>query len=278
MWAECVVPSLLPFMIICALLSSLGAIDALSRPLYALSKRLKLPNCALPLFLLSAISGYPTGSRLVQEFCNSGAISPHQSKILAPLCSVCGPLFALGTVGYKAFGNSATGAKLFIACLISVLATSLIYCRFAKCERSEKLPPKIKRSDNLLQDAFYGGVCACLTAGAFICFFYTLSKIISDFNLFNPLIWLLYPLIGESATGLCEGLCEATGGCFAVANAGGFFALPCAGFLCVFGGASILLQQLSYLTKCKVKPLFFITFKFVQGVLAFALLCLFSLF
>lgn len=278
MWAECVLPSLFPFMVICSLLSSLGAIDFASRPLFKLSKKLKLPSCALPLFFMSSIAGYPAGSRLVAEYYKSGLISRSEAKKLAPLCSVCGPLFALGTIGIKAFGGGYAGVKLLCASLISVLSTSLIYCRFAKSQNTEELP--IIKSDrgNLLENAFYGGVTACLTAGAFICFFYTLSEIISDFNIFMPIEFILSAALGDCAQGLCQGLCEATGGCFAVAASGGFFALPCAGFLCVFGGASILLQQLCYLTECGVKPLFFITFKFVQGVVAFGILCLFSLF
>ena len=89
---------------------------------------------------------------------------------------------------------------------------------------------------------------------------------------------MLAPLLGkEIAGGLCTGLCEATGGCFSLARSGGFFALPLAGFLITFGGASIILQQMCYLGKCGVKAWFFIAFKLLQGVICFALLCLFSL-
>ena len=116
-------------------------------------------------------------------------------------------------------------------------------------------------------------------AGGFICFFYTLSKVFADFGIFKPLELAFAPLFGQAAAqGLCTGLCEATGGCFSAAAAGGFFALPIAGFLITFGGASILMQQLCYLNKCGVKAGFFIGFKFLQGVITFALLCLFSLF
>ena len=130
----------------------------------------------------------------------------------------------------------------------------------------------------MLYDSFYGAVNAVLCAGGFICFFYTLSKAVQDYNLLLPLTALLRPLIGESADGLCLGLIEATGGIFAAAKSGGYFALPTAGFLLVFGGGSILLQQLCYLTKCNIKPASFIFIKFIQGVAAFIILCLFGLF
>ena len=280
LWAECVLPSLFPFMVITMLLIGLGAPQAAARPLKKFTEKLNLPPAALPLFLMSAASGYPAGSRMLYEYYDGGLIGERDAKKLAPLTSACGPLFALGTVGSKAFGGGYAGVKLFSACLLSVVGTSVIYSLLSKKSNPPSViaPPK-KRDNNVLFSAFSGAVNASLIAGGFICFFYTLSKIIADFNILMPLSALLSKLFGKGvADGLCAGLCEATGGCFAVASAGGFFALPCAGFLMTFGGASILAQQLCYVVKCKVKASFFILFKFAQGLVCFALLCLFSLF
>lgn len=279
LWATNVLPSLFPFMVITLLLIKLGAAQFAAKPFKRLSRKLKLPNVSVPLFLMSVFSGYPAGSRILYEYCESGLIDRSEAKKLAPLLSTCGPLFALGTVGARAFGGGGAGAKLLSACLISVVTTSLIYCLLSGRGETrtplKKLPPN---GGDALYSSFYNGVTACLVAGGFICFFYTLSQVIADFNIIKPLAVILAPLFGgEAANGLCQGLCEATGGCFAVAKAGGFFALPLAGFLLTFGGASILSQQLCYLTKCGIKPAFFVGFKFLQGVLAFGLLCLFSL-
>lgn len=279
LWAESVLPSLFPFMIISLLLIKLGAAQIAAKPFQRVSEKLKLPNVGVPLFLMSVFSGYPAGSRILYEYCEQGLIDKSEAKKLAPLLSTCGPLFALGTVGARAFGGGGAGPMLLCACIISVVSTSLLYCLIAG--RKQAPPPLIKlnpKGGNALYDSFFGGVTACLVAGGFICFFYTFSQVIADFNIFKPLALALSPLLGaDTASGLCLGLCEATGGCFAVAHAGGFFALPVAGFLLTFGGASILMQQLCYLTKCGVKPAFFIGFKFLQGVLCFGLLCLFSL-
>lgn len=279
LWAECVLPSLFPFMVICLLLIKMGAPEAIARPFKGLSA-LHLPQCALPLTLMSAVSGYPAGSRMVSEFYDCGKIDEWQAKKLAPICSTCGPLFALGTVGGKAFGGGGAGVKLLVACLVSVIATSLAYCALGKdsgAPSALKLSPK--REQNALYSAFYGAVTASLVAGGFICFFYTVSQIVADFCLLAPLNSALALVFGDGlAHGVCLGLIEATGGCFALAGAGGFFALPLAGFLITFGGASILLQQYCYLQACKVKAGFFFAFKFVQAVICFALLCLFNLF
>lgn len=279
LWGECVLPSLFPFMVITLLLIKSGAPQAAAKPFAKACRKLKLPTAALPLFIMSAISGYPAGSRILSEYYECGLIDSAQAKKLAPLCSTCGPLFALGTVGIKAFGGKGDGIKLLCACLISVMVSSLAISFFIKDSYTpQSLNPKKRSDENPLYASFYGAVNASLVAGAFIAFFYTLSKIFADFQIFKPLEYPLSLLFGKNlSAGLCSGLCEATGGCFALGSEGGFFALPLAGFLTTFGGASIISQQLCYLLKCKVKAGYFIAVKAVQGVICFALLCLFSL-
>lgn len=279
-WAESVLPSLFPFMIVTAILMKTGAAEVASKPFIRVCGRLKLPPAAAPLFAMSVCSGYPAGSRMVSEYYSGGLISESDCKKLAPMCSVAGPLFITGTVGYKAFGGGTVGIKLMCACLISVISTSLLYCLLSKDKPDSVKPlPLAVRQKDVLYDSFYGAVIAVCLAGAYIAFFFTLSRVLSDFKLLSPLSFALSPVLGkECATAFVSGLCEATGGCFALARAGGFFALPLAGFLITFGGASIIAQQAAYLNKCKVSTGFFTLFKLVQGVICFALLCLFSLF
>lgn len=278
-WAECVLPSLFPFMIVTAVLIKTGVAETAAKPFSPLCDRLKLPRAAFPLFLMSACSGYPAGSRMLNEYYADGLIDQNDCKKLAPLCSTAGPLFITGTVGYKAFGGGDAGIKLLCACLISVISTSVIYSLASKTEpRGNRPLPNPVRSKNVLYDSFYGAVTAVCLAGGFIAFFFTLSQVLADCKIFTPLVYALTPLFGEScSSAFVGGLCEATGGCFALADGGGFFALPLSGFLITFGGASIIAQQACYLNKCAVKTSFFIIFKFIQGALCFALLCLFSL-
>lgn len=279
-WAESVLPSLFPFMVITAILMKIGAAEIASKPFARACGKLKLPNAAAPLFAMSVCSGYPAGSRMVNEYYAGGLLSENDCKKLAPLCSTAGPLFITGTVGYKAFGGGTAGIKLLCACLISVISTSLVYSLLSKSGTDGDKPlPLAVRERDVLYDSFYGSVIAVCLAGGYIAFFFTLSRVLTDFKLLSPLSFALSPVLGqECAAAFVGGLCEATGGCFALADAGGFFALPLAGFLITFGGASIIAQQVGYLNKCNVKTGFFTLFKLLQGVICFALLCLLSLF
>lgn len=275
LWAECVVPSLFPFTVVCLLICGLGGIERVSAPFGGVCKKLNVSPAALPLFLLSAMSGYPTGSKLLSEYRLSGKITESDAQTLAPICSVCSPTFALSTVGYKAFGGAYYGVKLLLTVHIATLLTAVV-CKFFS-KKSTPTAAKITqrtKNDDLLYDAFYGAVTAVLCAGGFICFFYTLSQAVADLNVLAPLTLVLRPVFGDACNGLALGLIEATGGCFAAARAGGFFALPIAAFLLTFGGASILLQQLFYLKKCNVRQGRFLIIKLAQGLAAFTLCCL----
>lgn len=278
LWAESVVPSLFPFMVITVLLIGTGFTERVSAPLSSVCGKIKLPPSALPLFMMSCMSGYPAGSRCVAEYHKNGLITSSDAKKLSVLCSTSGPLFIIGTVGVRAYGDSHKGYLLLSVCLGTVIVTSLLYCILSKSEPERQSLKPIESRANLLYDSFYGAVTAVLLAGSFIVFFYTLSKALSDLHLFAPLEFALSPAIGEDcAKALCMGMIEATGGCFSLAKAGGFFALPLTGFLITFGGISIVLQQMCYLEKCGVKYSFFILFKLAQGFICFLLLCVIQL-
>lgn len=278
MWAESVVPSLFPFMVITALLIGTGFTQKISAPMNGICARFKLPPSALPLFMMSCLSGYPAGSRCVAEYLNYGFINYGDAKKLSVLCSTSGPLFIVGTVGVKAYGDSLKGYILLAACLGTVAITSIIYCLVSPERSTARLFRQNQSRTNLLADSFYGAVTAILLAGSFIVFFYTLSKVLEDMHVFAPLELVLSPVFGrQCAAALCTGMVEATGGCFSLANAGGFFALPLTGFLITFGGTSIVLQQMCFLEKCGVRYSFFISFKLAQGIVCFFILCLVQL-
>lgn len=274
MWAESVVPSLFPFMVITSLLGGMGFARRAGAPLAPLCRRLKLPPSAPPLFVLSWLSGYPAGSRCVAEHMSNSGANADDAKKLAALCSTSGPLFIVGTVGTRAFGDPAKGGLLLAVCTFSVIICVIFYCALSSPSKSTPYSLPAKNRGNALADSFYGAVSAVLLAGAFIVFFYTLGAAMDNLKLFAPATALLGSFIGEDcAAALCRGCVEATGGIFALAAGGGTFALPLAGFLITFGGASILAQQMAFLQKCGVSARFFVSFKFVQALLSFALVC-----
>ncbi|MGN0814393.1 MAG: hypothetical protein ACI4MH_04085 [Candidatus Coproplasma sp.] len=277
LWAECVLPSLFPFMVITLILVKTGFAQSASRPFAKAAGAFRLPPVAASVFLMSVCSGYPAGSRIVCEYFEGGELNAGDAKKLAALCSTSGPLFIIGSVGYKMFADKRTGLLIYAAHILSVAVVGAAYCLL--CKRDDSPRGKLKRADgNILYDSFYSAVISVIVAGGFICFFYTLSAVIQDIRLLYPLGLVLKFLFGENtATAVCTGLCEATGGCAALAACNSPFSVPLAGFLITFGGISIIFQQLCYLTRCGVKSSAFISVKLLQGLLCFLLLLPFYL-
>ncbi len=278
LWAQCVLPSLFPFMIVTMIFIKSGAAQRASRPLSKLSRGLNLPDIFAVCLLMSLCSGYPAGSRVVREFYDTGAISANDCKKLAAMCSTSGPLFIIGTVGAKCFQNKLTGALIFAAHAFSVIAVALVYSIKTKGE-SFNAPPlqKAKNTDNILYDCFYSAIISVCVAGGFIAFFTCVSQIAADFKLLYPLEKLISPFTGDAiARAISSGLIEATGGCALAAASGGKFAVPAAGFIITFGGVCILSQQLCYLNGAKVSAKFFVFIKFIQAVLCFLILLPFA--
>lgn len=275
MWAECVLPSLFPFMVITLIFVKTGIAEKASLPLKRVTGIFKLPPAAGACFLLSLCSGYPAGSRVLSEFYESGSLSSDDCKKLAPLCSTSGPLFIIGSVGFKMFGDKYAGVKILLAHILAVTVSSLVISLFTK--KSAAAPLKRAPADkNVLYNAFYGAVISVTVAGGFIAFFFVFAKFCADFNLLYPLEkFLCFFLSEENSSAVCTGLIEATTGCREIAVSGANkLNIALAGFLITFGGVSILLQQLSYLTKAQVKPVRFILIKLLQAFLCFGILLL----
>lgn len=271
LWAQCVLPSLFPFMVVCAIMVNTGLAEKLSAPLKKVCGVFKLPQSAAICFLMSISSGYPAGSRTVSQFYASGACTKEGCAKLAYLCSTTGLLFAIGTVGAGMFGDGCAGAKLFVAHIFAVAVVSLIISLAGK--RCGGAPPLASGRGDVLYESFYGSVSAALTAGAFIAFFYTAAAMAEDFYILYPTEKVLTIFMDENAAkATAAGLIEMTGGCAQLAASGSPLALPLAGFTVTFGGACVILQQLSFLTKTGVKPARFILVKFIQAVLCFFIL------
>ena len=274
MWAECVLPSLFPFMVITLIMIKSGFAEKASLPLKKVTGLFNLPPAAAVCLLISICSGYPAGSKCLLEFYENGSLSKKDMKKLSVLCSTSGPLFIIGSVGVRMFGNKNAGWKMLLAHFLSVLVIALGIALFSKREKREEIR-RAPATNNLLYDSFYGAVISVAVAGGFIAFFSVTARIFSDFGfliVFEKFICLFTN--EQAASALSLGFIEATIGCRELSVSGSKLALPFAGFLITFGGVSILLQQLAYLQKAGVNPLYFVTVKFVQGIGCFLILLL----
>lgn len=274
LWAKAVLPALFPFFILTALLTKIGAAEKLADKLAPFMKKIKLPGAAAYCFIMSAVSGYPVGSRIVADLAARGALTPAQAGRISALCSTSGPMFLIGSVGSAMFGSVKAGAVLLASHILGVLLVYFLFLPLLK--PLPDAPPRLRtvNADTVLHDSVYEAVISILCVGGFVAFFYVLTQACADLRLLSlPQGALGTFLSASDAEGAVAGLLEATHGCAALAAGEGPLALPLAAFTVTFGGACILAQQLGYLKKAGVKAAPFIGMKALQGAAAF-LLCL----
>lgn len=276
MWAECVLPSLFPFMIITLVFIKTGIADKASLPLKKVTGMFRMPPAAAVCFVMSICSGYPAGAKAVSEMHANGCITADEANKLSCLCSTSGPLFIIGSVGYKMFGDKGAGWAILLCHALAVISVSLALSFFSG-KAVTRTVARAEISKNVLYETFYSGVISVAVAGAYIAFFYVFGQIAADFDILYPIEKILCLFTdADTASAVCRGMIEVTAGCRALSVNKGAFSVPFAGFLITFGGISIIMQQLGFLSASGVKPLRFIGVKFLQATLCFLLLLPFA--
>lgn len=264
LWVTAVLPTTFPFLFLTGLL--------VNSPVYSrLSAKLSRPMGALfgvsgaggGVILLSALSGYPVGARTLNELVLSGTIEKDEIVRLAPLCSTSGPMFLIGTVGCMLYRNALSGVILLISHLAAVYLTGLCSRLFFRtAPRRTVLKPHV--SDRA--DVMFSAVSAVLCVGGFIAVFSCFSQMLSDLGLFR------FAPFGTYSEGIFQGILEMTTGCNTLSRIQTPLSLACSCALVTLGGACVLAQQFSFLSKTGMKLLPFLLAKCIQTALAF-LLC-----
>lgn len=102
LWANSIVPSLLPFFVATELLSHTFIVPLFGKLLNGFMRPLfNVPGeGAFPL-IMGIISGYPTGAKIVSDFYKNGVLSKQEAERLIAFTNNSGPLFIVGTVRSK---------------------------------------------------------------------------------------------------------------------------------------------------------------------------------
>lgn len=125
LWANSVVPALLPFFIATELLSHTNVVAFIGKLLNKYMKPIfNVPGIGAYAFIMGIISGYPVGAKIVTKFRQDGVCSKAEAERLLAFTNNSGPLFIIGTVGISLFGNSTIRLITFFNTFFS-----MYYCR-----------------------------------------------------------------------------------------------------------------------------------------------------
>ena len=286
LWANSVIPSLLPFFIATELLLQTNIVDHLGRFLNFIMRPLfNVPGIGGVAFIMGIISGYPIGAKISADLREQNLITKTEATRLISFTNNSGPLFIIGTVGIFMFGNSLVGILLFITHILASLSVGFLFrfynlndnsnYTFSKKTYYNKSAPNISIGD-MLSKSISNAINHIVIIGGFIVLFSVVLSILKETRFLQLLSSFLYPIfnllnVTEFTNGFVCGIVELTNGLNQITSinikAISTNIIFCA-FLLGFGSVSILFQVLSIVSKTDISIKPYIYAKLLHGFLA----------
>lgn len=289
LWANSVVPSLLPFFIATELLKYTNVITILGKLLNKFMRPIfNVPGEGAFPFIMGIISGYPMGAKIVANFKTQGICTSEEAERLLAFTNNSGPLFIIGTVGIGLFKDTSTGIILFITHILACITVAFLFRWWKSNTRKRSFfiqdsstnpPSKVSLSNlgEVLANSIMSAINTIFLIGGFIVLFSVIISILENSGFLSILSNLISPILNifgisiSYANGILTGILELTNGVCSIA------AIPaktisinviiCA-FLLGFGGISIALQILSITSKAKISIKPYLIGKLLQGCFA----------
>lgn len=274
-----VAPALFPFFFFTKLLTGLGGASAMGKALKKpVAKLYNAPRESGYILVMSLISGYPIGAKLISDFYENGNFTIDNCKKVSSFTSTSGPLFVVGTVGTLMLSSPKAGYVLFLCHALGALVNGLIY-RGRKSEQKLLSIPIAQNDENLLNKSITSSILSVLVVGGYIAIFSMIIDIAIDLKVVDALAFLLakplslFNISQEVAQATVISFIEITRGCQAFAQSGVSIKiiLPFIAGLLSFGGLSITFQSLTFLKNCKVKTSFYLLEKLTQAIVTFVI-------
>ena len=272
-WALKVLPVLFPFFVFTRIIVNLSEfktnkMDKFFNNIY------RVPKFGFKIFLLSVISGYPMGAKLICALNEQGIIQKKEAEKMMSFCSVSGPMFIIGTVGVNIFLSYKAGLIILVANIIAALINGLIYRKEKYVEKEVSYSGK--KNDNILSSSVYDATLSILMVCAYIVISFLIIDVLINLhvidNLSNAICTIFNcPQNFDTIKSSIIGIFEITRGIIELNNVNISLTLKTiiASGLIGFGGISILLQSLSFLNQLKISTKTIVKQKTTQ-----ALLCL----
>ncbi len=244
LWAESILPSLLPFFIISKCIYYNGGVTLFSRLLKPLTNFLGLPDSiAFPLSM-SLLCGYQTGSRTVA---NMNLIK--NTDLFANVCFSASPIFVIGTIGTVILKNTFLGYVLYIIHICTLLIITVLFKR----QDSEVIIEV--QNNGSLSTAINESITAILNICGYMI-------------LYNLIIKIITCNLPEKISVFVSGLFEFTQG---IKQASILYTdpLPIISFFLSFGGMCVITQCLSSLKD--VNKSSFVFYRILSGLISYIL-------
>lgn len=277
-----VLPGLFPFMLLTKLITEIGFVFNASQKLDSFSHKIfGTPGVSIYAFIMSIVSGYPIGAKIISDLYQKGQISENDAKKMSIFCTTSGPIFVIGTVGTVMFQNYKFGIILYTSHIISSVLLgifyNLIFCRTKKQEPQKSQVILATKKSNIIAECISQTINSLFVVGAYITIFYLITEILESIKLFSSLSKLLSPILSKIGIntnvfeGLLYGILEVTRGAKTLSSASGILPVVFTSGILSFSGISIIMQSMAFLKEAKIKAYTFTLFKCVHAILSMIL-------
>lgn len=203
LWANSVVPSLLPFFMATELLSHTNVVKNIGNLLNKWMRPLfNVPGIGGYAFIMGIISGYPVGAKIVTQFRNDGLCTKAEAERLIAFTNNSGPLFIIGAVGISLFGNPTIGLLLFFTHFLSSIVVGIIF-RFWKWKSQETLRVSSSHSyssasvcfsnlGSVLGESIGSAIQTVVMIGGFVVLFSVVLSILEHIRIFHSSAMVSY--------------------------------------------------------------------------------------
>lgn len=276
-----VLPGLFPFMLLTKLITEIGLIFNVSQKLDKFSYKIfGTPGVSIYAFLMSIVSGYPIGAKIISDLFEKRQINEIEAKKMSVFCTTSGPIFVIGTVGTIMFKSFKIGIILYASHILSSTLLGIVLNLFSKKKTIAKQPSKVifaTKKSNLISDCVNQTINSLFVVGAYITIFYLIGELLESINFFKMLNTMFCPILTKfgfdmnNFNGLIYGILEVTRGAKTLSlNVTNSSIIITSGLLS-FGGLSIIMQMMSFLKEAKIKAHSFIFSKCVHACLSMIL-------
>lgn len=232
-----IIPSLFAFMAFSGIIINTGLHSYISKPFYPISKYIfAMPNELFFVFVLSNVSGYPIGAKLLVQLTEENKISKRTASIMSCFCYGGGPAFYSGVVGMTVFGSTQIGIMIFLSVIAANLVIALILNRIYKPQYIKE-KQSIKFNSETIVDSVISAGKSMFTVCATIIFFSVIISLLEVNGFFETF----------KALGLSENQCTLIKSLFEISNLSeltdsNINLLPFICGICSFGGICVLIQ------------------------------------
>ena len=263
-WATILLPTIFPLIFFTKLLTDLGVVNTIANKFTLTQKLFKTPPISAYAFMISIMSGYPVGAKVVSDLYERKLITKNEAYKISTFTSNSGPMFIYGSVGIGMFFSRTIGLILLFSHIIGAVLNGILYRNYnqkTSISSYNKLTLTHKFS---LGESMADSVLSILIIGGFVCIFFVVIEIVNNIGLFSVLASFLgavFNLDTEIFLGVFNGILEITHGCLDITTLGSLdifsSVLICCGII-TFGGIATMLQAFAFLQKIEMKIGFFL--------------------